>query len=96
MTNKFPSGLVWCVEAAKVILFQNIKGLVGPLMVYASTKDFSCRQSSRGAGWSGVVQEVRLDLKMITPQVPTTKSFEIKQLTNSLTSAKQQKKSLQK
>ena len=46
-----------------MILFQNIKGLVGPLLVYAGTKDFSCRQSSRGAGWSGVVQEVRLDLK---------------------------------
>ena len=27
------SNLVWCVEAAKVILFQNIKGLMGPLMV---------------------------------------------------------------
>ena len=46
------SGLAWRVEAAKVILFQNIKVLVGPLMVYASTKDFSCRQSSWGAGWS--------------------------------------------
>ena len=89
MTNKFLGGLVWCVEAAKMILIQNIKELVGPLLVYASTKDFSCRQSSRGAGWSGVVQEVRLDLKNDNSPSPQD---QIKQLTNSLTSAQQQKK----